>query len=844
MKQQQITYDKGITYVPSDALCSDNALSECMGMTYENGEMKPIQKAEDKFSFQDLMNEELIHVHQLPSTGKNYITTNGQTLYYFQGNDVQTTQLGTFEGTLKSIESIGNTLIVSTSKSIYYYLWKGTSYSNIGNKIPEPKVSFKLVNKHEVPNPQTGIDDVVYETVESWMNVPEGVIDTGARRIDDQETYNNIVWGLYAKNEMEAKKKGAFTRPFFLRYALRLYDDEYTYMSQPILALPSTYENAYFFWGNGELRCRTHTAHLYFKMEQDYSDWTDIVSGVDLFVTDQADLYDSSLDAVYEYMSSLKYWEGIGATENHSQQVYETSRHLLESESVSSYFRFIPNNDDYSIKDQLVSLSVFYLISHLGITSSDEYSKVPINHHALVNLTTQTFLSNDDYYSRAPLSAGYMKSYNQRLNLTDVKRGFFDGFSNFILYDYTSYTYSWAIVVHIETSSGTKSVEKQVTSSRERMLHYFYYPDPRAKEVDIYDLTNEIKYDTIKLTEHPGLNGAYFLSLPPDEIEDNYTQAQDPQISDPAPEELPNMIITSEVNNPFVFRASGYNSIGTGKILGMATQTVALSEGQHGAFPLMVFSTDGIWALAVSNTGLYTASNPMQREVCSNPKSITETDGAVYFVSKKGLMVIVGNNVKCVSEQLDGKVFSNSTLPQITDGDFKGFLNGCFIAYDYRDSQLLIINPSKTFHWVYNMKSGTFAKMSQNNNYIKTVVNDYPDNLIQETGGDVYSLLNKPDENADQSSYSGIILTRPMKLENGLSLKTIMDLKNVFTMDGTITLYIYGSNNCENWMEVTSLTGVPWKYYRFKIVFSNMKATDRFSGTVLVTQERRTNKLR
>jgi hypothetical protein len=45
-------------------------------------------------------------------------------------------------------------------------------------------------------------------------------------------------------------------------------------------------------------------------------------------------------------------------------------------------------------------------------------------------------------------------------------------------------------------------------------------------------------------------------------------------------------------------------------------------------------------------------------------------------------------------------------------------------------------------------------------------------------------------------------------------------------------------------MEVTSLTGVPWKYYRFKIVLSNMKATDRFSGTVLVTQERRTNKLR
>jgi hypothetical protein len=57
-------------------------------------------------------------------------------------------------------------------------------------------------------------------------------------------------------------------------------------------------------------------------------------------------------------------------------------------------------------------------------------------------------------------------------------------------------------------------------------------------------------------------------------------------------------------------------------------------------------------------------------------------------------------------------------------------------------------------------------------------------------------------------------------------------------------LKIYGSNNLRNWREVNSLTGVPWKYYRFKIVFEDMKATDRFSGTVLVTQERRTNKLR
>ena len=41
-----------------------------------------------------------------------------------------------------------------------------------------------------------------------------------------------------------------------------------------------------------------------------------------------------------------------------------------------------------------------------------------------------------------------------------------------------------------------------------------------------------------------------------------------------------------------------------------------------------------------------------------------------------------------------------------------------------------------------------------------------------------------------------------------------------------------------------SLRTKPWKYYRFRYNFSGLLATDRFAGTVLITQERRTNKLR
>ena len=45
VKQYQISFEKGMTNVPSDVICSDNEAAELVGMTFENGELKPIQDA-------------------------------------------------------------------------------------------------------------------------------------------------------------------------------------------------------------------------------------------------------------------------------------------------------------------------------------------------------------------------------------------------------------------------------------------------------------------------------------------------------------------------------------------------------------------------------------------------------------------------------------------------------------------------------------------------------------------------------------------------------------------------------------------------------------------------------
>jgi hypothetical protein len=141
------------------------------------------------------------------------------------------------------------------------------------------------------------------------------------------------------------------------------------------------------------------------------------------------------------------------------------------------------------------------------------------------------------------------------------------------------------------------------------------------------------------------------------------------------------------------------------------------------------------------------------------------------------------------------------------------------------------------------MKNGTFSKFAPEYP-IKFATNDFPDYIMQNNMYGIYSLIHRPDINQDSSRYAATMTTRPMKFGDGMSLKSIMQLKNVYQMEGDVSLRIYASNDMNNWRELHSLRNSPWKYYKFRFDFGNMKATDRFAGTQLVFQERRTNKLR
>ena len=131
---------------------------------------------------------------------------------------------------------------------------------------------------------------------------------------------------------------------------------------------------------------------------------------------------------------------------------------------------------------------------------------------------------------------------------------------------------------------------------------------------------------------------------------------------------------------------------------------------------------------------------------------------------------------------------------------------------------------------------------------VTNTLNAYPDFLLQANGGDddgqLYSLLRRDDINDDHADYKAKLVSRPLKLENALALKSILQMHHIKDISGTLAVKLEASDNLNAWVTLTSLRGKPWKYYRLTYLFDNLSATDRFTGTLLVTEERRTNKLR
>ena len=736
---------------------------------------------------------------------------------------------------------------------------------------------------------------------------------------DKQSDLTQSIYSLINRTNNLIARKGRFYANFFVRYCYRMFDGSMIMHSSPVfipVQIPDSYmvlsANAISQVTNGTIdtyddftfqrrdgknnTSRVHitkAAFIYYPRNVDLrytildakrdelKKWKDVIKSVDIFITPPISNVDTS-----EKISSLRfgrknYMLGKGLL----SLTFKSDKAIIGETSV-----YFPSLSQDAYRNKLKNTSAFYKVCSLKLSDLAICSakKLPVDKNAVYQVSLQEQMK-DDYKTHNSLFAqgGYV--YNHRLNLYGMKEKLFQGFNGCVMLP-GLYTLKYddsiddlrykiqKIVVSLNTTSGTKYVESSDKFFSRQDIDVFmisnlvkFYPDSRADKMAIFckDSSDNDVIFVFPLEQCAELNGAMHMGDFTDNFEQYKVESFDYTVDDVV--ELSNKIYTSESDNAFYFPLNGINTVGIGTIQGIASTTRALSQGQFGQYPLMAFSTDGIWAMEVSSKGTYSSIHPISREVCSNPKSITQLDQSVLFATNRSISRIAESQVVSMSDVLDGPGFNiyglgkflnffndteedsdtvKSTKAQMRQLiDFTSspieFFQRCQVIYDYKNSRILCLDVTQTSKTstadtvalCYSIKDNAWSTFLIQN--VLTAINSYPHPYIQYRDGSVM-VLDKGYDYEDTTEYHGIIVTRTLKFDEDNVPDSITGYIHSLTSGSIPIMWLYGSNDNQNWhylgrcggMKSSYMSSHSYRFFRIAL-YLKMKSMNQYFATRL-----------
>lgn len=677
----------------------------------------------------------------------------------------------------------------------------------------------------------------------------------------------------------KATEQSRFIYPFFVRYALRLYDGSYARCSEPILMIPNSgYAPLIEFTeGNNKLSLYAFIARLQCDIQNTIDDkWRDIISGVDIFVSppiypyNQGDNFKESEKrfefAVINATAGVDQIKGSSfgycCLSGEKTANYGYAKHDLAAMAKRQFgFGDTATKEDWRVvriakaddqMEKIQNTASFFLVHsfefdefNAAVRKSvlDDYHTIDIKKGVLSALVNRQTLS-DNSLSNAVFFGAHLHTYNQRLHLFDYAMQLPAPLSpagmNNIVYRHDTRGTLCRLTVFIKTAQGERVVSTTITNGDEQptALPWFFYPHTGAYRAVLVFKTVEREYNvaTLQLKTHPFLNGAYWLAdtLDADMPTDAFTSTiEETTIKDTCL--YPNAVLLSEVDNPFAFLPSRMVSIGVSRIVKMAAAVQALSQGQFGQFPLYAFTSEGVWALEVNNEGAYSAKQPITRDVCTNAKAITQIDNAVIFVAQRGIMRIAGATTECISTEIDNddRPFAKS-LPSM-----KGIINQTNINHPDAprlDMEYIDCIPFREFTancrmlYDYPRQRIIVYNPAYQYQYVYSLeekswgmmaypivdhLNAYPSALALDTDD------NLVDFSAYLPATKTLLVTMPFKLDLPDTHKTINTIiqRGFFTRHAIIQV-LYASNDLQQWHYVWSsgnerLSGFRGSPYKF-----------------------------
>ena len=977
--QQSIRF-KGLSLTPDEMAVENGALSLCGNLELHDGALRPAIIAgtplPNKIKTFKEGDTKLLYIHESGSYKHfigMYLSGDSPDIRWYNSDGELKKSIVVFDAgvTIRSITSVGNTLIIITSAGTYYAIFQKDNdpegdYEFLGEKPPFLELSFTLgweekldygLGGIEIENNETnkkGFYEAFQQTNltcdETFIKVSGSTFKGGDKCIEikaaKQSEVTESIYALINRTNNIIARNGLFYANFMIRYCYRMFDGSMIMHSAPLF-MPTQVPNSYlvychnvYFNGStityGEVPGGRH--HIIEKVE-DSVKYTDVIKGVTIdpnkWMLEHPDevekeykfniskitfmYYPRALRLKYSLSGNielLKKWndviksvdvfitppitnvdtnEKINSLEIYPASYYQIDRGAVVEEwsnkdgsiTCITTVRF-PTISQDAYNNKLRNTSAFYKVASLPVSELKERttSELPIDKTAVYNISLQEQMK-DDYKTHNLLTAkgGYV--YNYRLNLFGITEKLFSGFTRDTMFPSATTLYDkdnstriiTKIVTVVNTTSGKKYVERNINTTDSYLLQDYmiinlpkFYPDPRAEKMVIFT-TDKKKIEYIysfTLKECEELNGAMhmgdFQDNPNSYIISSFTYSVDDTV------ELPNKIYTSEADNAFYFPVNAINTVGIGTIQGIAATTRALSQGQFGQYPLMAFSTDGIWAMDVSAQGTYSSIHPISRDVCSNPLSITQLDQSVFFVTNRSANRVAESQIASMSDVLDGPFFNivshmgkffNYFLDASSDSeetkliksqmrqliDFSespiDFFQRCQVIYDYKNSRIFCLDVSNntksasadTVALCYSIRDQAWSTMLIKN--VLTAINSYPHPYIQFRDGSVIC-LDKGYDYSDDTQYHGIIVTRTLKFDEDGVPDSITGYLHSLTTDSVPIMWLYGSHDNQNWhylgrcggMKSSYMVSKSYRYFRIAL-YLKMKTMSQYFATRL-----------
>lgn len=513
----------GYSTEPSDYECSDGQLATSLNLINEDNQLKPLFQPHIKVELP--ANCEVVFIHKT-SNYEHYIIHNKSTLtlYWIDSDAVSITlsssnQIGSYAD-IAHINAVGNTLLVFTATAINYLLWKSNSYNVLGTKLPEIAISFGLIGHPRLyslvtedgSSSQRGTFTIEFNSI-YYNELNNTFSDENKTKITSQ-----VMAKVNKFIAEQTTNKGRFCFPFFVRWAYRLYDGSHMMHSAPVLMTPSTTPAPIVIWkrvtGGGiatyteaELDIMMVAADLDYSLTRhgnynDLEDWQDIISGIDIYISKPIYTYDQNGEFTSFHDEDNLECKFIGRLYNGEKDSNTPDTTLANSVTedrmlapfsstsfmdkymeysyshiYSMYFatnRKVPNAtlhmpefSEDKRNENIESNATFYKLATIGINELEVATRkiVDINDDYLQSLVNREVMT-DDYLTHDRLIASSSYCFNQRLNLSGVKRELFDGFISNAMFPFCQTVHSF----NINTSDNKITITTALNYAELKML--------------------------------------------------------------------------------------------------------------------------------------------------------------------------------------------------------------------------------------------------------------------------------------------------------------------------------------------------------------------------------------